>query len=54
MRLDQLELVVGELARLVDDLGGDLDLPDVVQQRNELRVTPLAAVDAQPLADVEH
>ena len=44
-----------ERAGLVDDLGGDADLADVVQQRNELGVAPVARVrDAELVADGEH
>ena len=53
MALDELELLVGELARLVDDLVGHADLADVVQQRGELEVAPVARVEAEGVADRE-
>ena len=51
MALDDRELLVGELAGLVDDLVGDADLADVVQQRGELEVAPVARVEPEGVAD---
>ncbi len=44
--LDDLELLGRERAGLVDDLVRDSELADVVQQRRELRVAPLALAPA--------
>ena len=52
VRLDQLEFFVSQLARLVDDLGRDPDLADVVEQRRELCVAALRARDAELVADI--
>ena len=46
VRLDQLELLVGELGRLVQDLLGDRDLADVVEQRGELELLAVGLRDA--------
>ena len=46
-------LVRVELARLVDDLLGDRDLADVVQERAEFEVAPLLGVEAERVGDVE-
>jgi hypothetical protein len=54
VRLDQVELFVGQLPRLVDDLRRDLDLSDVVEECGELGIAPLRAVDVEAIADVEH
>ena len=43
-----------ERARLVDHLGRDPDLADVVEERRELRVAPFARREAEVVADVEH
>ena len=51
MELDERELLVGELARLVDDLVGHADLADVVQQRGELEVAPAASIELEGVAD---
>ena len=42
-----------ELAGLVDDLLGDRDLADVVQQRAELEVAPPLCVEPELVGDVE-
>ena len=49
--LDGLELGVGQLARLVEDLGGHEQLADVVQQCRPSEVVELGAGDLELLAD---
>ena len=51
--LDDLPLARVELARLVDDLLGDRDLADVVQQRGKFHVSPSLQVEPESLGDVE-
>src|SRR6266851_4503679 len=51
--LDQLALVGGQRARLVDDLLRDADLADIVQQRCQLRLTPFAWGDFELVGDGE-
>ena len=46
-------LVRVELAGLVDDLLGDRDLADVVQERGELEVAPPLGAQAEPVRHVE-
>jgi len=46
--VDDPALLGGEGAGLVDDLGRDLDLPDVVEKRGEFRLAPLALVQRSP------
>jgi hypothetical protein len=48
---DDLELVVRQRARLLQDLGGDPDLPDVVEERSELEPLQRLAVEPQLAAD---
>jgi hypothetical protein len=45
--------VVVELPRLVDDLRRNANLADVVQQRRELRVAPIARIELQPVGHLE-
>src|SRR4051794_31707480 len=54
VRLDDRTLGRVELSRLVDDLGGDADLADVVEQRSELGVAPFLVGEAQLVVHVEH
>src|SRR5207253_1657441 len=42
-----------QLARLVDDLGRDLDLANVVEKGSELGIPALARVESDPVRDVE-
>jgi len=39
---------------LVDDLAGHADLADIVEQRSELGVAPVACVQVKAVADVKH
>ena len=52
--LHDLPLFVRQLARLVDDLAGNLDLADVVQERCELRVSALTGIEPHAVGDVDH
>jgi energy-coupling factor transporter ATP-binding protein EcfA2 len=54
VRLDDGPLVVGERAGLGDDLAGDLDLPDVVEERDELRDAPVGTVERELVRNGEH
>jgi len=52
--LDDLELVVAQLGRLVEDLLGDGDLPDIVQHRGELELLPRLGLDSQLVSNGVH
>ena len=49
--LDDLELLVGERAGLAEDLGGNADLADVVEQRTELDALQRVAIELQLATD---
>ena len=49
--LDDLELLVRERPRLVQDLGGNPDLADVVEERRELEPLERVPVEAELAAD---
>src|SRR5438128_4530399 len=51
VRVHQRAFGVVERPRLVDDLRGDLDLADVVQQRRELRTLPVARLEPEAVGD---
>ena len=53
VRLHDRPLVLRQLARLVDDLGGNLDLADVVEQCREFGIPALARVEPDPVCDLE-
>jgi hypothetical protein len=52
--LHDLPLLVRELAGLVDDLGGDPDFSDVVEERGQLGVLLRARVQAHLRRDADH
>ena len=54
VRLDQGALLRCQRSRLVDQLLGDADLADVVEQRDELRVPTAPGVDPELLRHGEH
>ena len=54
MLLDDCAFVRVELPWLVDDLRGDADLPDVVEERGELCIAPDRGAQPEPVADREH
>ena len=54
VRLHQGALFGVERAGLLDDLVRNPDLPDVVQQRDELAVATSFGVEAEPIAHAEH
>src|SRR5687768_13875348 len=54
MPLDHAALVGIEGAGLVDDLGRDADLPDVVQQGDELRLPPFLRRNAEVVAHAQY
>ncbi len=53
MRLDDLELLVRERPRLLEDVGRNPDLPDVVEERAELEALERIAVELELATDEE-
>jgi len=51
---DDEPLELGELPRLVDNLLRNAHLADVVEERCELGVPPVAAAQAHPLRNLDH